>query len=420
MSGNPEPALASYDNEIPPPPADLIGEFLAAVEAEAVANAASAAPAVVIPDSSVPSPMLLRQVWALVERMITASGGGPGEADDVAREMAAYVDFAWRSLGLNVLASDPEAWQAHLAREAHRRWLALLLRRGGGAAGDEASSAEVGVLDLATTARLVPDDRGLLEYLYLHRFSVEETAIALGRHPAEISARLDRIRATLHTTMTLAPVAEEGRGASADLAQSSTVVVPHTPAEAATVASTAKRRPLGRQPHGMSCAPTSAQVAEVWELMVRSLVTRGFPRADAEDVAQESFERMMREPSLWLDKLGDLDQHKGWFITVALNSYLMMLRGQGRRRRREHHHWEAMAGVGEEVLHRGPTGADILVLAEQAKLTNRQRAYLEAVLLDHMGIDEIAEVTNTTARAVRAVLVRAVDRLRRQVECQEA
>ena len=152
-----------------------------------------------------------------------------------------------------------------------------------------------------------------------------------------------------------------------------------------------------------------------WDLMFGALVARGFPKADAEDVVQEAFVRILRVPEDHLPKLADLDDNKGWFITLAFNTYLTMLRGNRRQRRRELHHLDNMAQPDEEVLRRGPGTDAIMILAEQAALTKRQRAYLQAVVVDHMLIEEIAETTETTPRAVRAVLQRAAERLRRQL-----
>jgi len=153
-------------------------------------------------------------------------------------------------------------------------------------------------------------------------------------------------------------------------------------------------------------------VGEAWELMVDSLVKRGFPRHDAEDVVQEVFIGIIRNPQEYFDKLTHLEDNKGWFITLAMNRYLMLLRGNRRRRQREHCYCMLSADPDDEVLQRIPGAETILVLAEQAQLTNRQRGYLRAVVVDRLTIDDIAEVTNTTPRAVRAVLQRAVQRLR--------
>jgi len=157
------------------------------------------------------------------------------------------------------------------------------------------------------------------------------------------------------------------------------------------------------------------RIQQGWDLMYGALVARGFPKADAEDVVQEAFVRILRASGDHLPRLADLENNKGWFITLAVNTYLTMLRGNRRQRRRELAHLDNVAQPHEEVSRRGPGADAIMILAEQAELTNRQRAYLQAIAVDHLGIEDIAEVTQTSPRAVRAVLQRAVERLRRQL-----
>ena len=70
----------------------------------------------------------LRSARRLAEAVIITSGGNGREADRIADELVAYVDFNWISLRLNVLARDPRVWEAHLTREVYRRWLANLQR----------------------------------------------------------------------------------------------------------------------------------------------------------------------------------------------------------------------------------------------------------------------------------------------------
>lgn len=150
-------------------------------------------------------------------------------------------------------------------------------------------------------------------------------------------------------------------------------------------------------------------------VMVSSLVRRGFPLQDAEDVVQGVLVRIAKDPSAYADKLADVEQHRRWFTTVAMNAYLMMLRGEQRRRRRETEHSIAVADSGDGLRRHVPGPQEIMTIADAAGLTAHQRAYLQAVVVDHLGVEDIARVHGTSTRAVRAVLQRAALRMARHL-----
>lgn len=100
------------------------------------------------------------------------------------------------------------------------------------------------------------------------------------------------------------------------------------------------------------------QVQKAWHLMVEALVDRRFPRHDAEDVVQEAFIVIIRDIEDHLAMFADIEANKGWFIRLALNRYLMMLRGDRRRRQREVAYSFLAGDPDDEVLRRGPGGRD--------------------------------------------------------------
>jgi DNA-directed RNA polymerase specialized sigma24 family protein len=151
------------------------------------------------------------------------------------------------------------------------------------------------------------------------------------------------------------------------------------------------------------------------KLMVTSLVNRGFPPADAEDAAHDVLRGILeRRSGRITDKLADLDSNAGYFVRAALNAYLMQMRSETRRRRRQQRQWLTTDGDSDDAGRDGPTGADVLALAEGAPLTGRQRKYLSYVFVERLSIEEIAARTDTTPRAVRALLQRAGEILHRR------
>jgi RNA polymerase sigma factor (sigma-70 family) len=145
-------------------------------------------------------------------------------------------------------------------------------------------------------------------------------------------------------------------------------------------------------------------------LMVSAMTKRGYAREDAEDIAQDVVERILRHPQDYMAQLADVDGNAGFFVVVALRTYLMRLRTEKRRRRREErHHRYSFSGPEDDP---GPAGQDIMLLADLAPLTSRQRSYLEYVFAERLSIEEIAIRTGTSPRAVRGVLQRATTAIR--------
>jgi DNA-directed RNA polymerase specialized sigma24 family protein len=160
------------------------------------------------------------------------------------------------------------------------------------------------------------------------------------------------------------------------------------------------------------------QLATAWAFMVSRLAKRGFSRTDVEDAAQNVLVRMMEQPDVFAARLANLGQNEGWFMATVLNEYLSMVRVE-LRRRREEPHVRAMATDARGSVPPPDWSEKLLTLADAASLTPLQRAYLEAVFIDYLFVDEIADRAGTSQRAVRTVLTRAAQRLRDHLLTQE-
>lgn len=123
-------------------------------------------------------------------------------------------------------------------------------------------------------------------------------------------------------------------------------------------------------------------------------------RAAAEDLTQEVFLKLYRQPARERDNLG------GWLLRVAANLAYNHLRGEGRRRRREESQYREEAGVIplEEAVIRGQEAR--LVHQCLARLPPRDRICL---LLKDAGHSyaEIAAVIQVDRNSVGTILARA-------------
>lgn len=161
--------------------------------------------------------------------------------------------------------------------------------------------------------------------------------------------------------------------------------------------------------------PSDQQLAKVRRLVVVNLTRKGFPLEDAEDVAQEILLKITEAPGDFMERLNDLDNHVGYFISKAFTTYLMLLRKERRRRQREERFSLSATESGDLADGSGHDSDALLALAAQAPLTELQRDYLTRVLVDRRFLDEIAQATGTSERAVRAVLQRAARTISRHM-----
>jgi len=155
----------------------------------------------------------------------------------------------------------------------------------------------------------------------------------------------------------------------------------------------------------------SEHLEAVRRVMVTSLVGRRVPLCDAEEAAQDVLVTILRCPEKYAAKLAALDKNAPYFVKAGLNAYLMRLRGERRRRERERRQDEAGRGRGDPVPEHAFSLRD-LPPEVLRQLTAQQRQYLDRLTSGQQSIDQIATSTRTSPRAVKAVLDRAVTRIR--------
>jgi DNA-directed RNA polymerase specialized sigma24 family protein len=161
----------------------------------------------------------------------------------------------------------------------------------------------------------------------------------------------------------------------------------------------------------VSNAETNAMssAVEVRRLIYRSLVGRGVPASDADDAAQDAVVRILRSDK-YAEKLGDLENNRGYFIQMGYTCWLGRLRQEKSRRVREGRYVrETDDGAPEDPQHR------LFDLAKRAKLTPTQVEYLRLRTDGELSNAEIALQKGVSPRSVARVLERARDEIRRAV-----
>jgi RNA polymerase sigma-70 factor (ECF subfamily) len=136
-------------------------------------------------------------------------------------------------------------------------------------------------------------------------------------------------------------------------------------------------------------------------------------RAEAEDVVQEVFLRVMERP------MAGVRDWRVWLVRMAWNRALDQRKTgrAGRPEQREEGFWEAMVAPGlaqDEAL--GERGRMEAVLEEMDRLPKKERQVLLLSAMEELGTTEIAGVMERSESAVRALLFRARTRLRERLE----
>jgi len=138
--------------------------------------------------------------------------------------------------------------------------------------------------------------------------------------------------------------------------------------------------------------------------LVRYLTRRLGDRDWAEEVAQETFVRALRQPSL--------KNERAWIFAVATN----LVRDQARKEIRQRRHLELLSA--EARAESGEAPPDELVRSEERALARRALDMLtekdrEALLMKEEGLDyhEIAEALELSVASVGTTLSRARRRL---------
>lgn len=180
-------------------------------------------------------------------------------------------------------------------------------------------------------------------------------------------------------------------------------------------------RQSSRPKRQASFAISTDDLAAIRRLAINTLATRGYPRVDAEDVAQDVLAKIVANPQEFAERVAALPEHRGYFATMAMNSYLMRLRAEMRRRDRERVAASDEGGFSDsvELAAQDFDASALLTLIPEADLTPRQREYILDLLINNNSIEDIATREGTTQRAVRAVLMRAATRLRHHIATKD-
>ena len=144
----------------------------------------------------------------------------------------------------------------------------------------------------------------------------------------------------------------------------------------------------------------------------------------ARELAAEVSNRAFYRAYEHLDEFDEQRPLRPWLLRIAANEALNELRA--RRRDAEHTLSESMADIELEHLVGGPDPADILprresraaIRAAVERLPEAQRAIVVLRYFADLSYAEIAEATQQTVNNVGVTLLRARDRLRRELETE--
>ncbi|TCO51735.1 RNA polymerase sigma-70 factor (ECF subfamily) [Kribbella antiqua] len=144
-------------------------------------------------------------------------------------------------------------------------------------------------------------------------------------------------------------------------------------------------------------AEMAALYRRTWPRLIGVLVSIGGSRADAEEVAQDAYVKLLGR---W-DSIRRYDDPEAWVRAVAVRTLVSRLRRQQVARR-------ALAKLtGRPAVVRGPDGDALDVAAALARITPAQRA---VVVLHHvmdLPVEQIAEELQLPPGTVKSRLARA-------------
>ena len=156
-------------------------------------------------------------------------------------------------------------------------------------------------------------------------------------------------------------------------------------------------------------AEVAALYARTWPRLIGVLVSIGGSRADAEEVAQDAYVKLLGR---W-DRIRRYDDPEAWVRAVAVRTLVSRLRRQQVAARAS----AKLRGRTEEV--RGPDGDALDVSAALARITPAQRA---VVVLHHvmdLPIEQVADELGLPPGTVKSRLARARQALAPLLAVQE-
>ena len=148
---------------------------------------------------------------------------------------------------------------------------------------------------------------------------------------------------------------------------------------------------------GDPAAEVAALYRRTWPQLIGLLVSIGGSRADAEEIAQDAYVKLLGR---W-DKIRRYDDPEAWVRAVAVRALVSRLRRQQVAAR------AAAKLMGRSVEVRGPDGDALDVAAALARITPAQRA---VVVLHHvldLPIEQIADELELPPGTVKSRLARA-------------
>lgn len=150
---------------------------------------------------------------------------------------------------------------------------------------------------------------------------------------------------------------------------------------------------------------------EHYESVYRVAYRLASTREEAEDLAQEAFLRLHRQPGIWGAGQAGGRAHnvRGWLYRVVTNLAYNALRARTRRRRREDVAWQASAAMNGEV-----DPAEAAIRADERVTVHRALARLperqvQLLLMRYAGMSyrELAEALDLAQGSIGTLLARA-------------